>query len=92
MKELNDEQLEAVTFAYKNSIHDMGFYKSMERLGLIKEEFEVGKWYKLKGHLRCYSDKYNHYGFYYSEWDNRQSAFIIVKTKTSYVLVVALSF
>ena len=49
------------------------FYDFLKEKGLIKEEFEVGRWYKLNGHLRCYSDKHNHYGFYDSEWDGRQS-------------------
>ena len=72
MKELNDKQLDAVTFAYKNSIHDMGFYKSMKSLGLIKEEFEVGKWYKGSSDIiGFYESRYGNYGIgYKGEWSN----------------------
>jgi len=48
MKELTKEQLEGVMNAYECNWKSKLFKKALKDKGLIKEEFEVGKWYKGK--------------------------------------------
>ena len=42
----------------------------LKEKGLIKEEFEVGKWYKSKNHniTACYVDEHNNYGVSFGVW------------------------
>ena len=42
----------------------------LKKKGLIKEEFEVGKWYKSKNHniTACYVDEHNNYGVSFGVW------------------------
>ena len=42
----------------------------LKEKGLIKEEFEVGKWYKSKKHpiIACYVDEHNNYGVSFDVW------------------------
>jgi len=46
MKELDKEQLEAVRECWAGTMMEKTFLSNLKEKGLIKEEFEVGKWYK----------------------------------------------
>lgn len=75
MKELTEEQLEAVKECFKSQWNIQGFESKLKEKGLIKEELEVGKWYKYsdsEGHLFCITkvetDGVEVYGF--NSWGN----------------------
>jgi len=74
MKELDKEQLEAVIESFGGSApFDEGFKNRLKDKGLIKEEFEVGKWYKYPSSktLKCYKGNDKYYGFIFNgEWDD----------------------
>lgn len=73
MKKLDEEQLEAVKDAFMNTRYgSYTFDMNLKQKGLIKKEFEVGKWYKYSNGLFCISEikrvGLRGYGFYAEDW------------------------
>ena len=68
MKELNDEQLEAVRGLTEYVGGMLPLKQFLKKKGLIKEEFEAGKWYKSdSGSIALYQgDNISTYGFQYT--------------------------
>lgn len=75
MKELTEKQLEQIIDAFQSTTNTTEFKAVLKIKGLIKEELEVGKWYKYsdsEGFLFCITNVQNDgvevYGF--NSWGN----------------------
>ena len=68
MKKLDEEQLEAVRGLNDRIFFEDGFEIYLKEKGLIKEEFEVGKWYKIKNNPNNIFVYGEGYGIWNGEW------------------------
>jgi len=69
MKPLDEEQLKAVYYAKDNIYKGKTFEELLKEEGLIKEEFEVGKYYWIINGWICYQGEGRiSYGVHVKEW------------------------
>ena len=69
MNELDKEQLEAVIYAKDNVYKGKTFKELLKQKGLIKEEYEVGSYYRICNGFLCYQGEGDvSYGYHYDRW------------------------